>query len=164
MNNESDKLNVLRIINNKPKITQREMAKSLGLSLGKLNYVLQSLKKSYKDALNRAKAYIKAGADGIMIHSKQKNPNDLIKFCKFYNKFKNRKPLIIVPSSFSHMTEKKVSDLGANIIIYANHLLRSAYPNMLKTAQSILKYSRAKEAEKSMLSIKEILNLIPGTK
>tara|TARA_B100001057_G_scaffold469895_1_gene530672 strand:- start:2323 stop:3642 length:1320 start_codon:yes stop_codon:yes gene_type:complete len=122
------------------------------------------LKKSYKDALNRAKAYIKAGADGIMIHSKDKNPNDLIKFCKFYNKFKNRKPLIIVPSSFSHMTEKKVSDLGANIIIYANHLLRSAYPNMLKTAQSILKYSRAKEAEKSMLSIKEILNLIPGTK
>ena len=122
------------------------------------------LKKSYKDALKRAKAYIKAGADGIMIHSKQKNPNDLIKFCKFYNKFKNRKPLVIVPSSFSHMTEKKINDLGANIIIYANHLLRSAYPNMLKTAHSILKYSRAKEAEKSMLSIKEILNLIPGTK
>ena len=62
------------------------------------------------------------------------------------------------------MTEKKINDLGANIIIYANHLLRSAYPNMLKTAHSILKYSRAKEAEKSMLSIKEILNLIPGTK
>jgi phosphoenolpyruvate mutase len=122
------------------------------------------LNKSYKDALVRAKAYIKAGADGIMIHSKEKNPKDLIKFCKFYNKFKNRKPLVIVPTSFSHMTEKKINNLGADIIIYANHLLRSAYPNMLKTAVSILKFSRAKEAEKSMMSIKEILNLIPITK
>ncbi len=122
------------------------------------------LNKSYKDALTRAKAYIKAGADGIMIHSKDKNPKDLFQFCKSYNKFKNRKPLIIVPSSFSHMTEKKINTLGANVIIYANHLLRSAYPNMVKTAESILKNSRAKEAEKSMMSIKEILNLIPGTK
>lgn len=122
------------------------------------------LNKSYKDALVRAKAYIKAGADGIMIHSKEKNPKDLIKFCKFYNKFKNRKPLVIVPTSFSHIIEKKINNLGADIIIYANHLLRSAYPNMLKTAVSILKFSRAKEAEKSMMSIKEILNLIPGTK
>ena len=122
------------------------------------------LNKSYKDALVRAKAYIKAGADGIMIHSKEKNPKDLIKFCKFYNKFKNRKPLVVVPTSFSHIKEKKINNLGANIIIYANHLLRSAYPNMLKTAESILKFSRAKEAEKLMMSIKEILNLIPGTK
>ena len=90
-----------------------------------------------------------------MIHST--NPNDLIKFFKFYNKFKNRKPLVIVPSSFSHMTEKKINDLGANIIIYANHLLRSAYPNILKTAHSILKYSRAKEAENQCYQLKKYL-------
>ena len=122
------------------------------------------LNKSYKDALKRAKNYIKAGADGIMIHSKNRIPKDLFKFCENYNKFKNRKPLVIVPSSFSQYREKHLEKLGANIIIYANHLLRSAYPNMRATAESILKYQRSKEAEKKMLSIKEILNLIPGTR
>jgi len=122
------------------------------------------LNKSYKDAINRAKNYIKAGADGIMIHSKEKNPKNLIKFCKNYNKFKNRKPLVLVPSSYSQYTEKKLNSFGANIIIYANHLLRSSYPNMLNTAKSILKNQRSKDAEKKMLSIKEILTLIPGTK
>lgn len=122
------------------------------------------LNKSYRDALKRAKNYIKAGADGIMIHSKNRVPNDLFKFCKSYNNFKNRKPLIIVPSSFSQYREEELEKLGANIIIYANHLLRSAYPNMKSTAESILKHKRSKEAEKKMLSIKEILNLIPGTR
>ena len=122
------------------------------------------LNKSYKDAIVRAKNYINAGADGIMIHSKEKQPKELIRFCKVYNKFNNRKPLVIVPSSFSHFKEKQIEKLGANIIIYANHLLRSAYPNMKKTAETILKYQRSKEAEKNMLTIKEILNLIPGTK
>ena len=122
------------------------------------------LNKSYRDALKRAKNYIKAGADGIMIHSKNRVPNDLFKFCKSYNNFKNRKPLVIVPSSFSQYREKVLEKLGANIIIYANHLLRSAYPNMRSTAESILRHKRSKEAEKKMLSIKEILNLIPGTR
>ncbi len=122
------------------------------------------LDKGIKDALFRAKKYIRAGADGIMIHSKNKNPSKIFKFCKIYNKFKVRKPLVIVPSSFSQVTEKKLEKEGANIVIYANHLLRSVYPNMLDTAKSILRNKRAHQVEKNLLSIKNILELIPGTK
>lgn len=122
------------------------------------------LDKGVKDALLRAKKYIQAGADGIMIHSKNKNPSEIFKFCKIYNRFKVRKPLVIVPSSFSQVSEEKLEREGANIVIYANHLLRSVYPNMLNTARSILKNKRAHQIEKKLLSIKNILELIPGTK
>ena len=122
------------------------------------------LNKGIKDALQRATKYINAGADGIMIHSRKNNPSEIFEFCKFYNKFKIRKPLIIVPSSFSQVTEEKLSKAGANIVIYANHLLRSVYPNMVDTAKSILKHKRAYQIEKKLLSIKDILELIPGTK
>ena len=122
------------------------------------------LNKGIKDALQRATKYINAGADGIMIHSRKNNPSEIFEFCRFYNKFKIRKPLIIVPSSFSQVTEEKLSKAGANIVIYANHLLRSVYPNMVDTAKSILKHKRAYQIEKKLLSIKDILELIPGTK
>ncbi len=122
------------------------------------------LNKGINDALKRAKEYIKAGADGIMIHSRRRDPSEIFEFCKKYNKFKNRKPLVIVPSSFSQVKEKKLISSGANIIIYANHLLRSVYPNMIDTAKSILINKRSLEAEKKLLSIKNILELIPGTK
>lgn len=122
------------------------------------------LNKGIKDALQRATKYINAGADGIMIHSRKNNPSEIFEFCKFYNKFKIRKPLIIVPSSFSQVTEERLSKAGANIVIYANHLLRSVYPNMVDTAKSILKHKRAYQIEKKLLSIKDILELIPGTK
>ena len=122
------------------------------------------MNKGIGDAIKRAKAYIGAGADGIMIHSRRRDPSEIFEFCKVYNKFKNRKPLVIVPSSFSQVKEKDLIKSGANIIIYANHLMRSVYPNMVKTAKSILKNKRSLEAEKKLLSIKEILELIPGTK
>lgn len=122
------------------------------------------LNKGMKDAIKRAKAYINAGADGIMIHSRNRNPSEIFEFCKIYNKFKNRKPLVIVPSSYSQVKEEKLVKSGANIIIYANHLMRSVYPNMVETAESILKYKRSLEAEKNLISIKTILELIPGTK
>jgi phosphoenolpyruvate phosphomutase len=122
------------------------------------------LNKGINDALQRAKKYINAGADGIMIHSRRNNPSEIFEFCKFYNKFKTRRPLVIVPSSFSQVTEEKLSKAGANIVIYANHLLRSVYPNMVNTAKSILKNKRAYQIEKKLLTIKDILELIPGTK
>ena len=122
------------------------------------------LNKGINDALQRAKKYINAGADGIMIHSRRNNPSEIFEFCKFYNKFKTRRTLVIVPSSFSQVTEEKLSKAGANIVIYANHLLRSVYPNMVNTAKSILKNKRAYQIEKKLLSIKDILELIPGTK
>tara|TARA_B100000902_G_scaffold392157_1_gene444090 strand:- start:2832 stop:4142 length:1311 start_codon:yes stop_codon:yes gene_type:complete len=122
------------------------------------------MNKGIGDAVKRAKAYINAGADGIMIHSKKRNPSEIFEFCKIYNRLKNRKPLVVVPSSYSQVKEKDLIKAGANIIIYANHLMRSVYPNMIKTAKSILKNKRSLEAEKKLLSIKEILELIPGTK
>ena len=112
----------------------------------------------------RAKKYINAGADGIMIHSRKRNPSEIFNFCKIYNKFENRKPLVVVPSSYSQVKESQLIKAGANIVIYANHLMRSVYPNMVKTAESILKNGRSLEAEKNLISIKTILELIPGTK
>ncbi|MBU3635541.1 phosphoenolpyruvate mutase [Polynucleobacter sp. es-GGE-1] len=122
------------------------------------------LDKGINDAIDRARAYIKAGADGIMIHSRKKDPAEIFEFCKKYNAFDDRKPLVVVPSSYRQVTEHELINCGANIVIYANQLLRSAYPSMRLTAESILRHERSFEAEESMMSINEILNLIPGTK
>ena len=122
------------------------------------------LDKTIEDAINRSKSYIEAGADGIMIHSKNSNGKEIIDFCNIYNSLEKRVPLVVVPSSYNHFTEQELNDFGADVIIYANHLLRSAYPSMVKTAESILKHSRSLEASNECMSIKDILNLIPGTK
>jgi len=116
------------------------------------------------DAVERAKAYLDAGADGIMIHSRKKDPAEIFEFCKLYKSFGRNKPLVVVPSSFNSVTEDQLKDAGVNIVIYANQLLRSAFPAMQETAKSILEHGRSKECDERMLSIKEILELIPGTK
>ena len=121
------------------------------------------LKKGMADAVKRAEAYIAAGADGIMIHSKEKDGKEIVEFCRYFQKFETKVPLIVVPSTYPHMTESELQDLGVNVIIYANHLLRSAYPSMINSAQSILENSRSKEAsDKYCMSIKDIITLIPG--
>ena len=114
------------------------------------------------DAITRAKAYIEAGSDGIMIHSKEKDGKEIAEFCRRYNEFENRVPLIVVPTSYNFMKEDELVELGINVIIYANHLLRSAYPAMVNTAKSILENERSKEASINCMPIKEILTLIPG--
>jgi len=114
------------------------------------------------DAITRAKAYIEAGADGIMIHSKEKDGKEIVEFCRRYNEFENRVPLIVVPTSYNFMKEDELVELGINVIIYANHLIRSAYPAMVNTAKSILENERSKEASINCIPIKEILTLIPG--
>ena len=120
------------------------------------------LKKGMADALKRAEAYIAAGADGIMIHSKEKDGKEIIEFCENFQKFETKVPLIVVPSTYSHMTESELQDLGISVIIYANHLLRSAYPSMINAAQSILENSRSQEAsDEYCMSIKDIITLIP---
>ena len=120
------------------------------------------LKKGMADALKRAEAYIAAGADGIMIHSKEKDGKEIIEFCENFQKFEMKVPLIVVPSTYSHMTESELQDLGISVIIYANHLLRSAYPSMINAAQSILENSRSQEAsDEYCMSIKDIITLIP---
>lgn len=120
-------------------------------------------KNGMDDAIKRAKEYIEAGSDGIMIHSKEADGKEIIEFCRLYNELENRVPLIVVPTSYNFMTENELSELGVNVIIYANHLIRSAYPAMVNTAKSILQNERAKEASINCMPIKEILNLIPTT-
>ncbi len=120
------------------------------------------LQKGMDDALLRTKAYIKAGADGIMIHSKNKDGKEIIEFCNHFKKFAIRVPLIVVPSTYAHITENELQDLGVNVVIYANHLLRSAYPAMVNTAKSLLENCRGMEASDDYcMSIKEIITLIP---
>ena len=122
------------------------------------------LKQGQDDAIRRAEAYIEAGADGIMIHSNAKTPDEILEFCERFRRFDRRVPLVVVPSTYNTVTEAELADAGVNVVIYANHLLRSAYPAMVRTAQSILQHGRAKEAEGELMSIKEILELIPGGK
>jgi phosphoenolpyruvate phosphomutase len=116
------------------------------------------------DAVKRAKAYIEAGADGIMIHSRQKTPDEILEFCKILREYNENIPIIVVPTSYNQITAKELSQAGINVVIYANHMLRAAYPGMMNVAKSILDNDRSMEAEKDLLSIKKILDLIPGTK
>ncbi len=119
------------------------------------------LKQGMDDAITRAKAYVEAGADGIMIHSKEKDGQEILEFCELYNQFEKRVPLVVVPSSYNHLYEKDLIKAGANVVIYANHLLRAAYPAMVDVAKTILTNERSKEVDEQCMSIKEILTLIP---
>lgn len=120
--------------------------------------------KSVEDALKRANAYVDAGADGIMIHSKNKSGGDIKDFCIRFRKEHPKMPLVVVPTTYDHITEDELSQWGANIVIYANHMLRAAYPAMKKVAETILINGKAEEARELCMPIKEILELIPGTK
>ncbi|MBE6886656.1 MAG: phosphoenolpyruvate mutase [Oscillospiraceae bacterium] len=118
--------------------------------------------KGIDDAMMRAKIYLEeGGADGIMIHSKEKDGAEIIEFMKQFRAYAKDVPVIFVPTSYNHFTEEELAEIGGNIIIYANHLLRSAYPAMLETANTILRCSRSKEVDDRCLSIKEVLRLIP---
>lgn len=123
------------------------------------------LEQGIDDAINRAKTYLEAGADGILIHSRQNTFDEIKKFATLYNQLPNRKPLVVVPSSYNQITEKELIENGVNIVIYANHLLRAAYPAMVSAAKSILENHRCKEAsEQYCMKIKDIITLIPGAK
>ncbi len=116
------------------------------------------------DALTRAAAYIEAGADGIMIHSRLKDPAEIIEFVTKFRVTDKETPIVVVPTSFNSVTTDEFTKIGINIVIYANHMLRAAYPGMMNVAKTILKYKRSLEAESDCMAIKEILELIPGTK
>lgn len=121
--------------------------------------------KPVDDALERCHAYVAAGADGIMIHSKDKSGEDIKEFCLRFREKDAHTPIVAVPTTYNQFTEEELAEWGINIVIYANHMLRSAYPAMVKCAESILTNSRSLEAsEQYCMPIKQILNLIPGTK
>jgi len=118
------------------------------------------LEKGMDDALARARAYVKAGADGIMIHSRKKDPDEIITFCDKFRTEDPDTPIVVVPTSFNSITEEELASHGVNIVIYANQLTRSAFPAMQKTASDILKYHRAKEVDDRLMPIKDIITLI----
>lgn len=119
---------------------------------------------SVDEALERADAYINAGADGIMIHSKEKSGEDIRGFCTKFRAVHRDTPLVLVPTTYNQFTEKELHEWGANIIIYANHMLRASYPAMVDVATEILKDGRSLEASKKCMPIKQILELIPEAK
>ena len=119
------------------------------------------LGRGLKDALDRARIYIDNGADGIMIHSKEKDIKEVISFCIMYKKFDKKVPLVVVPTTYNKTTEQELIDAGVSVVIYANHLLRSSYPAMVSTAKTILKNKRSYECDSKCLPIKDILDLIP---
>nr|MBO4517414.1 phosphoenolpyruvate mutase [Clostridia bacterium] len=118
------------------------------------------LEQGMEDALTRAFAYVKAGADGIMIHSRKKDPAEILEFCDKFREKDKETPIVVVPSSFNTITNEELAGHGVNIVIYANQLTRSAFPAMQQTAMDILKYHRAKEVDDRLMSIKQIITLI----
>ncbi len=121
------------------------------------------LNKPISDAIKRAYKYVEAGADGIMIHSKSSSPHEIFGFAKLFKKTFPDVPLVAVPSSYNKIREEILINKGFNVVIYANHMLRASYPAMRNIAYDILKNRRSYDSDKNLLSIKEILNLIPGT-
>lgn len=113
-----------------------------------------------EEALMRAKKSIEAGADAIMIHSKEKSPDEVFSFLEKYNQFETKVPIIAVPTTYNACTEAELGDKGASIVIHANHLLRAAYPVMMSTAESILTHSRSQEVDAEIMGVKPIITLI----
>ncbi len=122
------------------------------------------LEAGMEDALLRAEAYIKAGADGIMIHSRHKDPAEIMEFMQKFRATDKNTPVVVVPTSFNAVTVEEFIEMGVNVVVTANHMLRAAYPAMLNVAKSVLENGRSLEAEPDCMSIKEILEFIPGTK
>ena len=118
------------------------------------------LERGMEDALERARAFVKAGADGIMIHSRKKDPAEILEFCDKFRVEDKHTPIVVVPSSFNTITEEELAEHGVNVVIYANQLTRSAFPAMQKTAEDILRYHRAKEVDDRLMPIKDIITLI----
>lgn len=118
------------------------------------------LEQGMEDALKRAFAFRDAGADGIMIHSRRKEPDEILEFCDKFRAKDSETPIVVVPSSFNTITEEELTAHGVNIVIYANQLLRAAFPAMQNAAKSILKHHRAHEIDEELLSIKKIITLI----
>lgn len=119
------------------------------------------LGKSVEDAIERADKYLEAGADGIFIHSRSEKVAEILEFCNRYGKLKQTKPLFVSPTSYNQAHKLELEKAGVNVIIYANQLLRSAYPAMLSTAKSILTHGRSKEAEDKLIPVSEFLQLMP---
>jgi phosphoenolpyruvate phosphomutase len=144
---------------NKIRVGKRAQVTDDFMVIGRIESLI--LDKDVADAIERAEAYIEAGADGIMIHSRRTDEGEVFSFCKAYAGLSRRVPLVAVPSSYNRVTEEQLRDEGVSVVIYANHLLRAAYPAMMATAESILRHGRSLEADGGLMSINAVLELIP---
>jgi phosphoenolpyruvate phosphomutase len=122
------------------------------------------LEQGMDDAICRAEAYVRAGADAIMIHSRRSQPTEVFEFARLFRAQYESLPLVCVPTSYNNVTEAELEENGFNVVIYANHLLRASYPAMKNVALEILRHGRSHEVDSKIISINEILELIPGTK
>ena len=120
------------------------------------------LEQGMEDALTRAFAFAEAGADAIMIHSRKKDPSEIQEFIKKFREKDKTTPIVLVPTSFNSVTEEEWKERGANIIIYANQLMRAEVPAMQKAAETILENHRAKECDDMIMPFKDIIRLIPA--
>ena len=161
-NEVRQKQDTIRSFCNKIKVAKKSQQTEDFMVIARIESLI--LGNGINDAIARSKKYIKAGADAIMIHSKKEKPSEIKQFCKSYNLLTNRVPLVLVPTTYNSMKEDVMIKLGVKVVIYANHLMRSTIPSMKNTALSILKNQRSFEIEKKILSIADILDLIPGTK
>ena len=159
MDQSSSKQDNINDFCKKIKLIQKTKKSSDFLLIARIESLIMD--KGLNDALKRATAYSKAGCDMILIHSKSKDTRELFQFSNKFKKNKFFKPLVCVPSTYSHVKEKDLIKNHFSVVIYANQLLRSIYPSMVKTANSILKNQRSKESEKKLISVKKIISLIP---
>lgn len=118
------------------------------------------LERGMEDALTRAFAFRDAGADGIMIRSRKKDPAEIYEFCDRFREKDTTTPIVVVPTSFNGATEEELASHGINIVIYANQLIRAAFPAMQETARGILRAHRALEVDEQLLPFKDIIRLI----
>ena len=119
------------------------------------------LEQGMDDALERARAYRNSGADGIMIHSRKKEPDEIFSFIESFRKEDVSTPIVVVPTSFNSVTEDEFKKRGVNIVIYANQLMRATVPAIKDTAECILKNHRALEVDEKLMPFKDIIRLIP---
>ena len=122
------------------------------------------LDKGIPDAMKRAEAYAEAGVDAVMIHSRAKAPDEVYEFCRQFRQSFVSLPLVAVPTSYNGATEDELAEHGINLVIYANHLMRAAYPAMRRVAMEILRNGRSLEVDRELISINDLLELIPGTR
>ena len=132
-----------------------------GVNAGYRTDILDAINQRMEDALKRAFAYVTAGADAIMIHSRKKSPDEIFQFVDEFRQKDTTTPIVVVPTSFNTVTEDEFKAHGVNIVIYANQLTRTGFPAMQKAAQCILEHHRAKECDDLCMPIKDIINLIP---
>jgi phosphoenolpyruvate phosphomutase len=160
-NDVKQSLEAIDVFCEKIKVARQKKVSSDFMIIARIESLI--LEVGMTDAINRAFAYVEAGADGIMIHSRKKEPQEIFEFAQIFRKEFENIPLVSVPTTYNTVYEDHLVAKGFNVVIYANHLMRASYPAMVNAAKSILLNSRSSEIEDSLIDVKEALSIIPGT-